>query len=160
MGNTRRSLFKQGKLEEARAAARAKIQDDGKAVDMLPEIMSAFYSGSGVSGSGLPFTTGPSSPTLYSMEVDRRSGPDKFEIRVATTFPPAIYLALSIALSSGCGRSTMTAASWRFRGGGQRRSRRRRVKAKSNGCGTCRKVLPTVCAVERGMLGESWRHSR
>ena len=84
LDNNRRSLFKQGKLEAARASARAKVQDDGKAVDMLPEIMSAFYSGAGASGSALPSTTGASSPTLYHMEVDRRSGPEKFEIRVAT----------------------------------------------------------------------------
>ncbi len=108
---------------------------------MLPEIMSANYSWPGVSGSALPSTSDASSPTLYRMEVDRRSGPEKFEIRVTTiTPPPPIHLAISLALSSRHGRSTKPAASWRSRGGGQRRRTRRRARAKSNGCGTCHKV--------------------
>jgi hypothetical protein len=69
-------------LDDARAAARAKLQDEGKAVDMLPEIVTALGSSTIRSTYQNSSFSGGHEAVQYTMQVDRRPGSEKFEIVV------------------------------------------------------------------------------
>ena len=75
-------MKQQGKLEEAKAAAWAKMQIGDKVIDMSPEIVAAMCTNAVGTGHSLHPTHGSFESKQYVMQTDRRKGSEKFQIVV------------------------------------------------------------------------------